>query len=175
MSRILGTIQMRRGNAAEWTQVNPTLAPAEWGYELDTGLLKIGNGSAAWNDLPYHGGGSASGGGGFDVNLIVFGKDTVRSAGYGDNPFGVRLGRDATFTSLTVRCLTADASGSTEALLTLDGSAVATVTLPAAQQVAGVTVTGSWAFPAGSVLRVQVASVGATPGKGLVADVTGTA
>lgn len=47
------TIQVRRDTAANWTSANPTLAAGEWGYETNTGLLKIGNGSTAWNSLAY--------------------------------------------------------------------------------------------------------------------------
>lgn len=45
------TIQVRRDTAANWTSANPTLASGEWGYETDTGAVKIGNGSTAWNSL----------------------------------------------------------------------------------------------------------------------------
>jgi hypothetical protein len=46
-------IQFRRGTAAEWTSSNPTLALGEVGYETDTGKIKVGNGSTAWNGLAY--------------------------------------------------------------------------------------------------------------------------
>lgn len=46
-------IQMRRGTAAQWTSVNPTLASGEHGFETDTGKEKIGTGSTAWVALPY--------------------------------------------------------------------------------------------------------------------------
>ena len=49
-------IQVRRGTAAQWTSANPTLASGEWGYETDTGKIKIGNGSTAWSSLSYFGG-----------------------------------------------------------------------------------------------------------------------
>jgi hypothetical protein len=48
-------IQFRRGTAAEWSSVNPILALAELGLEIDTDLFKIGNGVDNWNDLPYGG------------------------------------------------------------------------------------------------------------------------
>lgn len=48
-------IQFRRDNAATWTSVNPTLAQAEMGVELDTGKFKVGTGLAAWNSLAYGG------------------------------------------------------------------------------------------------------------------------
>lgn len=43
----------RRDTAANWTSVNPTLAAGEFGYETDTGKLKIGDGTTAWNSLEY--------------------------------------------------------------------------------------------------------------------------
>lgn len=46
-------IQLRRDTAANWTSVNPTLAAGEVGFETDTRLEKIGNGSTAWTALPY--------------------------------------------------------------------------------------------------------------------------
>jgi len=46
-------IQFRRGTAALWTSVNPTLAEGECGLETDTGKLKVGNGTQNWVNLPY--------------------------------------------------------------------------------------------------------------------------
>ena len=46
-------IQFRRGSAADWATANPVLAAGELGYESDTGQIKIGNGSTAWNVLSY--------------------------------------------------------------------------------------------------------------------------
>jgi hypothetical protein len=46
-------IQLRRGTASQWTSANPTLSSGEAGFETDTGKLKIGNGSTAWNSLSY--------------------------------------------------------------------------------------------------------------------------
>lgn len=46
-------IQLRRDTAANWTAANPVLAQGEPGYETDTGKLKVGNGSSAWNSLSY--------------------------------------------------------------------------------------------------------------------------
>lgn len=47
------TIQLRRDTATNWTSLNHTLAAGEAGYETDTGKLKIGNGTTAWNSLAY--------------------------------------------------------------------------------------------------------------------------
>jgi len=46
-------IQKRRDTAANWTAANPVLAQGEEGFELDTNKEKIGNGTTAWNSLPY--------------------------------------------------------------------------------------------------------------------------
>jgi hypothetical protein len=46
-------IQIRRGNAAQWTSQNPVLSEGEIGFELDTAKFKIGNGSSTWNSLVY--------------------------------------------------------------------------------------------------------------------------
>ena len=47
-------IQIRRGLAADWTSVDPDLAPGELGLETDTGKMKVGAETAtAWTNLPY--------------------------------------------------------------------------------------------------------------------------
>ena len=46
-------IQLRSDTAANWASVNPTLAVGETGFETDTGKLKVGTGSTAWNSLIY--------------------------------------------------------------------------------------------------------------------------
>jgi uncharacterized protein with beta-barrel porin domain len=44
-------ILLRRDNSANWSENNPVLALGEPGYETDTGKLKVGDGSTAWNSL----------------------------------------------------------------------------------------------------------------------------
>ena len=51
----MATIQLKRGTAARWFELNPILAAGEPGFEYDTKKLKIGDGSTAWMDLPYVG------------------------------------------------------------------------------------------------------------------------
>lgn len=48
-------IQFLRGSESEWSSANPVLAAGKPGYELDTHKIKIGDGSTAWNSLPYVG------------------------------------------------------------------------------------------------------------------------
>jgi hypothetical protein len=43
----------RRDTAAAWSAANPTLAAGEFGFETDTGYLKIGDGTTLWNALDY--------------------------------------------------------------------------------------------------------------------------
>ena len=47
------TIQLKRGDAADWAAADPTLAAGEFGFEADTGKFKVGNGSTAWSALGY--------------------------------------------------------------------------------------------------------------------------
>lgn len=46
-------IKLRRDTAANWTAANPVLGAGEPGYDTTNGKLKIGNGTTAWNFLPY--------------------------------------------------------------------------------------------------------------------------
>lgn len=49
--------KFRRGTAAEWTTANPVLLTGEPGLETDTGKMKYGDGTTAWNSLAYFGAG----------------------------------------------------------------------------------------------------------------------
>ena len=53
-----GVIQLRGGTALALSTENPLLARREIVVEVDTGKIKIGNGTDSWNALPYVGGGS---------------------------------------------------------------------------------------------------------------------
>lgn len=46
-------IQIRRDTTVNWTSVNPVLRNGEFGYETDTGYIKVGDGITAWVTLPY--------------------------------------------------------------------------------------------------------------------------
>lgn len=45
--------RIRRDTAANWASVNPVLALGEPGLETDTTRTKYGDGTTAWNSLPY--------------------------------------------------------------------------------------------------------------------------
>lgn len=47
-------IQLRHDTAANWASVNPVLLEGEVGLETDTLKQKVGDGTTAWNDLPYN-------------------------------------------------------------------------------------------------------------------------
>jgi hypothetical protein len=66
-------IQLRRDTAANWVTANPVLSAGEFGYELDTGMAKVGNGSSAWSSLLYNrfGGGYLANGTAASPNAIV--------------------------------------------------------------------------------------------------------
>jgi Major tropism determinant N-terminal domain len=50
-------IQFRRGSSSAWVTANPILGSGEIGIELGTPVkVKIGDGTTAWNALPYFGG-----------------------------------------------------------------------------------------------------------------------
>lgn len=111
-----------------------------------------------------------------DMSIVAFGTNTARAANsYGDFPFGVKLQRAITFSSVTFRVFTADASGNLVVELRKNGAQVSgtSTTIAAANQVSGGTSAGTWAFAAGDILTVYVTGVGTTPGKGLVADIKG--
>lgn len=46
-------IMFRRDTAENWTDFNPILHDAEFGFEMDTGAFKIGRDNIPWIDLPY--------------------------------------------------------------------------------------------------------------------------
>jgi hypothetical protein len=45
-------IQLRRDTATAWSTSNPVLSQGEAGFDITNNILKIGNGTDAWNDLP---------------------------------------------------------------------------------------------------------------------------
>ena len=56
MSKVInGKIILRNDTKSAWLSANPTLAKGEVALELDTHLIKIGDGVTAYADLPYAG------------------------------------------------------------------------------------------------------------------------
>lgn len=53
--------QVANDFAVNWLAINPTPKVGQICFESNTGLFKIGNGTSAYNDLPYAGGGGGGG------------------------------------------------------------------------------------------------------------------
>jgi hypothetical protein len=85
-------IEIRAGTAAQWTAANPVLALGEPGLETDTHKIKYGDGTTAWNSLPY-----AAGSGG--ISAVV--SDTAPALGGNLNLNGHNIGA-ATSADLTM-------------------------------------------------------------------------
>lgn len=113
----------------------------------------------------------------YDMSVVVFGKNSTRASGTGDFPFGVKLQRAATFSSVTYRGNTVGGSGNLVVELRKNGVAVSgsSATIAAANVVTGGTATGTYSYAAGDILTVQVTTADGTPGTGLIADITGLA
>lgn len=52
-STIKTRLRQLYASASSLTAANPVLLEGEWGTESDTGKRKVGNGTTAWNELPY--------------------------------------------------------------------------------------------------------------------------
>lgn len=50
---IKGRSTVLKLSSSVWTSKNPILKSGEWGYETDTGLIKMGDGLTNWSSLPY--------------------------------------------------------------------------------------------------------------------------
>ena len=46
-------ITIRYGQATDWQATNPLLMEGEPAFEIDTGLMKVGNGTDLYRDLSY--------------------------------------------------------------------------------------------------------------------------
>lgn len=110
-----------------------------------------------------------------DMSIVAFGAATARATGTGDFPFGVKVQRPITLSSVTYRAATADASGNLVVELQKNGATLSgsSATIAYGSQVTGGTATGTWSLTTGDILTVVITAVGTTPGKGLVADIKG--
>lgn len=50
---IRASLVLKHGSAENWAAMNPVLIKGEMGIEIDTGLLKVGNGTSPFTELPY--------------------------------------------------------------------------------------------------------------------------
>lgn len=73
MSKQVNTkILLRNDLAANWTENNPVLGKGEIGIEIDSKKFKFGDGTTAWNSLPY--------GAGADIPLASASNDGLMSS-----------------------------------------------------------------------------------------------
>lgn len=162
------TIKTRRGTASEWAEKNPVLRAGEFGYELDTNRLKVGNGVHAWNDRPYLTSEGAGGGG-------AAGPLTFSTAGVLDVREGVsRLlwaGEPATISKFTASVETPSEGASIIVRLKKNNITIATATILAGETHAVDSSVASAMLTDGDFLTVSVTQVGSTtPGANLVAS-----
>jgi len=129
-------LQVRRDTAANWTSNDPTLSAGEFGWESDTGYMKIGDGSTAWSSLSYFEPNSVSNttysvdvqASGDDADVILDGSDgttdTVRYVAGTNLNLGV-AGQNITIDALDSKYTigTADQSGDVVLRLTATGNA----------------------------------------------------
>jgi hypothetical protein len=50
-------ITVRKGNSSQWLESNRILQTGEPGYDLSNSILKIGDGTSSWTELPHYGSG----------------------------------------------------------------------------------------------------------------------
>jgi hypothetical protein len=97
-------IQFRRDTSVSWTFANPVLASGELGIELDTKKFKIGDGTTAWNSLPYLINNDAL------KNTIVIGESAGQT-GQGSN--SIAIGSLAGLSNQSANSIAINASGLT--------------------------------------------------------------
>ena len=121
-------IQLRRDTAANWASTNPTLTQGEPGYETDTGRVKYGNGSTAWNSLGY--GALLPTGGAISGDITLNAQSALRFAD-ADSSNWVAFQAPATITSNVTWTLPAT-DGTNNQVLKTNGSGTLSWTTPAA-------------------------------------------
>ena len=125
-------IQLRRDTAANWSTNNPTPASGEPCFETDTGKLKIGDGTTAYNDLAYQGGG----GGSAPTNMVtvdtaqtITGKKVFLQPNSSNKGLDVALGSNVTNPDASVHIGRASNSDFTGGMIRFDSTNPAIVGL----------------------------------------------
>ena len=113
-------IQFRRGTASQWTSYNPLLSIGEFGYETDTRLFKVGDGSTYWTSLPYAastitevvaGTGLTGGGTGGSITLNIDTAEVVTTVTAGTGLSGGGTGGTVTLNIDTTEVMTGVTAG----------------------------------------------------------------
>jgi len=155
---VVTQIQVRRGTASQWTSANPTLASGEWGFESDTGKVKIGNGSTAWNSLGYTGAGDIEGvtagtglSGGGTSGTVTLSIDSTVATLTGTQTLTNKTLTDVIYTqalltpTFSANAYTLALTDQGDILLASNGATAATVTIPTNATVA---------FPTGTQITI---------------------
>jgi hypothetical protein len=165
---VVTQIQVRRGTASQWTSTNPTLAAGEFGYETDTGKIKIGNGSTAWTSLGYTGAGDIEGvtagtgisGGGTSGTVTVSIDSTVTTL------TGTQTLTNKTLTTPTLNDpkinLTFDAQTGTTYTTVLDDNGQVVTMNNASANTLSIPTNASVAYPIGAQINVLQIGAGQT-------------
>lgn len=153
-------IQYRRGTALEWSAANTVLAIGEPGYETDSGRFKVGDGSTAWNSLPYSSGLPAP-----ILPTFTYQGSVTTYTGKGR----FYLDRAGTLTLLRASLGTASSSGAVGVTLLKNGVSVGTVSVSASSFTN--TAPLSTSISAGDYLTVNITSAG-TGATDLVVEVS---
>ena len=92
MAELKTRILLRNDTASQWLSVDPILSKGELGIEIDTGLLKIGDGLKKWSELSYFKGDLSDYYSkeqvnalfeNIDADKVFFGKDLVFTKDFG--------------------------------------------------------------------------------------------
>lgn len=181
-------LAIRRDTAVNWTNANPTLGQGEFGYEADTGRLKIGDGSTPWTTLGYY---TSIGGAELndllDVDLITNPPatgdllewdganfvpvtptpdvDYVEKQYRYDGALALNTGTarlyvpaDSSGLSIAGYLGTASSSGDVTVDVLLDGAVDTTLTIPASATTA--TTTSATAITAASYVTIDITGIG---------------
>ena len=154
------------GTAAFLTSSNPTLRAGQYGIETDTLYVKLGDGSTAWNSLPYY---QVSG----TAAALASKNPVLRSGGFGyeTNTISFKLGDGSTaYNSLTyvyggvIKPLSGTVSGNTTYNTIPNVAGTHIIYIPAAYLVAASG--GPWTLTlgtgSGTTVVVPIAAAGDT-------------
>lgn len=124
-------IKLRRATSAEWTAGNKILSDGEFGYEKVTRKFKIGDGTTAWNSLPYATQGQQGDPGPGIITGGTTGQALVKASNTDYDTVWGDVVSDPTIQAIAANTTLAAAKGELTAIVTT-GAIDRTVTLPAA-------------------------------------------
>jgi hypothetical protein len=139
------TIKMRRGTASQWQSANSVLSAGEMGFESDTRKFKFGDGTSAWNIMPYASAGGVESGGFFVAEAAPVGAN-VGDIWYNISDTGTEGGKSFIYYEgywVELNPGTLGPQGSTGATGPANTLTVGTVTTLAAGELATIDITGT--------------------------------